>query len=414
MGNESTALRADRSIAVLAGRNSWYDADRHLTIAVRSTGGAELLALVAAATVVLAYVIGHDRNIDSAVERYGPALFATTCVLAAIGPGTTLLGRRARPRPLWVNVVTLFASTDGWYTLLAWPLGVAMGCDLALTAQSLGWRASVAQWWWTFITSPMHFGVLGGLLGASLTTDGASITATALPIYAIIQIWVGIAALTAWSTLRILDIEAAALDDVRADTAHDEHRRSAHWLHDDICARLRMTTLQVQRGVDSPHQVVGMLDELDFALRLRQLDELIGSGSVRLAEVLQPFVRRAQQHGVVVERVPSYELASTVVGPDVARQLRHAAAVVTANALNAGAGSIAFDIAVHGDTIELAVSDDAGGFDPTAIQAGRALWSLREDLGAHGLTIDRIDRGSRVTARVPRHARRTHGTLAAR
>ena len=424
MGSDSNARRADRSIAILGGRNTWYDQDRQLTVAIRSTAGTAMFSLIAAATIVEAYSIGLDRSDGSSFERFGPALFAATCLVAALGPTTTLLGHRTRPRDLWVNlfirgaaaialVVFLFASTDGWYTLLAWPLGIAMGCDLALTAYALGWRASILQWWWAFLSSPVHFGVLGGLLGTSITTEGASITETAFPIYVIVQIWIGLAAITAWSTLHILDVETAAMDAVRAETAHDEHRRSAHWLHDDICARLRMTTLQVQRGTEAPDDVVGMLDELDFALRLRQLDELIGSGSVRLAEVVQPFLRRAQQHGVTVERVPSYEIASTVVGPEVGRQLRHAAAVITANALNAGATRLSIDVSVDPTTIELTVSDDAGGFDPAHLPTGRGLWSLREELGPRGLVIDTIPGGSRVTARVSRYVRRAHASLAA-
>lgn len=424
MAGSSSARRTDRSIAIIAGRNTWYDRERPSTVTVRSTSGSQLLALTTTATIVLAYVFGMERSTDTRIEQFGPALFALTCAVAAIGPTATLMGWRSASRSLWVNLLLraalavalitfLFASTDGWYTLLAWPLGTALGCDLALTAYALGWRASVVQWWGAFMSSPAHFGVLGGLFGASLVTDSASITRTAVPIYVMVQIWIGLAALTAWAALRMMDVEAAAMDAVRAETAYDEHRRSAHWLHDDICARLRMTTLQVQRGNDKADEVVGMLDELDFALRLRQLDELIGSGSVRLAEVVQPFLRRAQQHGLVIERVPSYEIASTVVGPDTARQLRHAAAILTANAINAGATRLALDMNVDGTTIDLTFSDDAGGFDATRLPVGRGLWSLREELGPRSLVITTIPGGSRVTARVPKHARSAHATRAA-
>lgn len=424
MAGGSSARRTDRSVAIFAGRNTWYDRDRPLTVTVRSTSGTQMFALIATATIVPAYAFGMERSTDTRIEQLGPALFAIVCALAAIGPAATLLGWRSTPRSLWVNLLLratmvialitfLFASTDGWYTLLTWPLGVALGCDLALTAYALGWRASILQWWGAFMSSPAHFGVLGGLFGASFAADATSIMRTAVPIYVMVQIWVGISALTAWAALRMMDIEAAEMDDVRAETTYDEHRRSAHWLHDDICARLRMTTLQVQRGNDGADEVVGMLDELDFALRLRQLDELIGSGSVRLAEVVQPFLRRAQQHGLVVERVPSYEIASTVVGPDTARQLRHAAAILTANAINAAATRLSLDMNVEGTTIDLTISDDAGGFDATRLPVGRGLWSLREELGLRGLVIDTIPGGSRVTARVPKHARRAHATRAA-
>lgn len=149
-------------------------------------------------------------------------------------------------------------------------------------------------------------------------------------------------------------------------------------------------------------QVGALLDELDFALRLRQLDELIESGTVRLAEVLQPFLRNAQNSGVLVERVPSYDIASTEVDHDTGNTFRRAAAVITSNALNAGATRLSFEVAVHDEHIDLVVIDDAGGFDASDITAGRGLWTLRHELGPDNLYIEQHETGSRVHAAVPR------------
>jgi signal transduction histidine kinase len=197
--------------------------------------------------------------------------------------------------------------------------------------------------------------------------------------------------------------EEARAELIRVETARNEHRRSAHWLHDDVCAQLRLVTLRLHRGALRTDEVVGMLDELDFALRLRQLDELLQSGTARLAEVLQPFVRNAQNHGVTVERVPTYETASAVVDRDAGQMLRHAASVLTSNALNAGATRLSFDVSVDSEQVHLAVVDDAGGFDHDDLTAGRGLWSLLHELGPGNLTIDRVDGGSRVAAHVDRH-----------
>ena len=105
-----------------------------------------------------------------------------------------------------------------------------------------------------------------------------------------------------------------------------------------------------------PEDVVRGLDELDHQIRLRQLEELYQSGDVRLAEVLQPYVRRAQNQQVAIERVPTFDDASLMVDVEVGRLFGRAAAVLTSNAMNAGATRVAFDVApqrrrdlAHGD-----------------------------------------------------------------
>ena len=405
---------ADRWLALLAGRNTWQDAERDVDPAARSLALLEVTALAAAFTSV--FLVAQFR------PRAGGTWFSSATIvllcsapLALVGPIRTACGLVSVSRTASVNVLgrtalgilvsaSVFALAPTWWAMFSWPIGVALGCDAALTATVIGWRPRPVQWWSSVFLSPFHLGTIGGITGATLARTDAVLD-NVLPIYATLHVWLLTACAAAWMCQRVVERQRRMLEQARADTIRDEHRRSAHWLHDDICAQLRLVTLQVQTGEVSMHEVGGLLDELDFALRLRQLDELIESGSVRLAEVLQPFLRKAQNYGVVVERVPSYDLASTEVDHDTGVAFRRAAAVLTSNALNAGATSLCFDVAIHQGFLELTVTDDAGGFDPADITAGRGLWSLRHDLGPDNLTVERVGYGSRVRALVPNKQR---------
>ncbi len=406
---------ADRWLALLAGHTTWNDPDRRPNITVRSTAGVELFALITSLTVMLCFA-GATRD-DGASEllRGTPLLLVITSLVCAVGPTLTLFGCSAHTRPLVANlvlraglgllmVIGIFGTAPGWASLLSWPIGIVVGADASLTAYAIGWRPSPWQWWWSVISSPLHLGIVGGLVGIALARADVHLSDAVLPVYATAHVWVAIACLAAHGTSRMIDAERALNEAVRLEAVRNEHRRSAHWLHDDICAQLRLVTLKMQRGTTEATEVVGMLDELDFSLRLRQLDELLQSGSVRLAEVLQPFVRNAQNHGTTVERVPSYEIASAVVDRDTGSMVRHAASVLTSNALNAGATRLSFEMSVDDDVIQVAVVDDAGGFEADAVTAGRGLWSLEHELGRASVTIERVDDGSRVNVRIPRHS----------
>lgn len=415
MQSEHHDWSADRWLALLAGHTTWNDPDRRPNITVRSTGGVELFALASSLAVLLCFA-GTTRD-DGAGEllRGTPLLLVVTTLVCAVGPTLTLLGRKMATRPLVANlairaglgllmVIGIFGTAPGWASLLSWPIGVVIGADASLTAFAIGWRPSPRQWWWSVISSPLHLGIVGGLVGIALARADVHLADAVLPVYVTAHVWVVIACLAAHGTSRMIDAERAVNEAVRLEAVRDEHRRSAHWLHDDICAQLRLVTLKLHRGTTEASEVVGMLDELDFSLRLRQLDELLQSGSVRLAEVLQPFVRNAQNHGTTVERVPTYEIASAVVDRATGSMVRRAASVLTSNALNAGATRLTFEISVDNDVIEVALVDDAGGFETAAITAGRGLWSLAHELGPDQVTIERVADGSRVSVRIPRYS----------
>lgn len=414
MQSEHHDWSADRWLALLAGHTTWNDPDRRPNITVRSTGGVELFALIGSLAMLLCFAGTTRDEGASELLRGAPLLLVVTSLVCAVGPALTLFGRKTTTRPLVANlairaglgllmVIGIFGTAPGWAALLSWPIGVVIGADASLTAYAIGWRPSPRQWWWSVISSPLHLGIVGGLVGIALARADVHLTDAVLPVYVTAHVWVAIACLVAHGTRQMIDAERSLNEAVRLDAVRDEHRRSAHWLHDDICAQLRLVTLKMHRGTTETTEVVGMLDELDFSLRLRQLDELLQSGSVRLAEVLQPFVRNAQNHGTTVERVPSYEIASAIVDRDTGSTVRHAASVLTSNALNAGATRLSFEMSVDDDVIEVAVVDDAGGFDADAIAAGRGLWSLAHELGPDSVTIDRVDDGSRVSVRIPRY-----------
>ena len=372
-----------------------------------------MFAIVCSVSALLCYAATTRPDGANPVLR-GPALvLVVTSLVCTIGPTLTLLGHRQQARPLVANlalragmgllmVIGIFGTAPGWAALLSWPIGAALGADASLTAYAIGWRPSPWQLWRPVISSPLHFGIVGGLVGTALARTDVQLADSVLPVYVTAHVWVAVACLTAHGISLMLDTEQARAEAIRFDAVRDEHRRSAHWLHDDICAQLRLVTLTLHRGATESTDVVAMLDELDVSLRMRQLDELLQSGSVRLAEVLQPFVRKAQNHGVTVEHVPSYGVASAVVDRETGQTVRRAASVLTSNALNAGATRLSFEMSADDETIGFAVVDDAGGFEPSAIAAGRGLWSLQHDLGPTSVTIERVGCGSRVSVAIPR------------
>ena len=146
--------------------------------------------------------------------------------------------------------------------------------------------------------------------------------------------------------------------------------------------------------------------ELESSLRLRQLDEALASDRAQLAEVLQPYVRLAQDHGVDVVEVPRFGEAHIPVTGTTGRLIKRALGVLVPNAIAAGAGQLAFRIATTPNGFAVEVEDDAGGFDLGSVPAGRALDALLRDLGPDRVTRVGVDGGSclRVVVESPEGA----------
>jgi signal transduction histidine kinase len=279
------------------------------------------------------------------------------------------------------------------------PVPIAVGTDGALTADDLGWRLDPLHWWREFLVSGFHFGVIGAVVASWLVRDGSG-AGVVVRIFLLMHALVIVTLLTAW----ILAVILRKFNDERirliSYVKEDERRRRAHWLHDDVCAQIRLVSLRVQTQAIPAGQVVHLLDELDHQLRLRQLDELFVAGSVRAAEVLQPYIRHAQNLGVDIDSVPAFEQAALVLNEPEARLLARVASVLTSNALNAGSTRLSIALDSTATRLRLSVRDDGPGFGERDVQPGRGLWVLREDLKPGGIEIDSSASGSTVVATI--------------
>lgn len=413
----STAPTVDLWIALLAGQQVWADSEQVPTAINRLSAGVEIGALLAAVGAIWAHRWAGG-GVQSHWVDTAPIAFSIACCVVAVGPLRTALGRPApstrfaiqvplRLLTIVVLVGAIFAALASWWPLIMWPFGVALGGDAAITSWAIGWYPTPLASYTRYLRSAIHLGLLGGLVGVFASRGWHTGQHAALPIYVTFQIWVLLGTLTA-SWLGVLRRkERLGLHVAARSAANDEHRRAAHWLHDDVCAELRLVAIRVQGRTADLDEVKDMLDDLDHHLRLRQLDELLESGSVRLAEVLQPYVRRAQNHASIGE-VPSFDEASLIVDAVTGRLFGHTAAVLTSNALNAGASVVSFEISSTDGVVSIAVTDDAGGFRSKELPDGRGLWTLRTNPKVRSIDIDDTTDGSRVrvTISIDREDRR--------
>lgn len=419
------AKTVDRGIALLAGRDAWAHADHPTSAVTRMAAFIEIGGFIIATSALWTYRFTLTHHYESTIIRLAPFGFAAAAALLTIAPQRVARGRLTTTRAgqlfvlpralLGVTLVTTaYSIIPGWASLISWPVGIALGADAALTSWALGWHFKPLRWWGLFVISPIHFGVVGGLLGALVYQGWDAAERAALPIYITMHVWVLIASITAWWLGVLHDQEKRDRRRAVDEAASLERRRSAHWLHDDLCAQLRLVSITVQSGGATMADVEVMLDDLDHQIRLRQVEEIFDSGTIRIAEVLQPYVRRAQNRGVHIDSAPSFDDASLTVSADVGRQFSHAAAVLTSNAINAGATHIAFEVHASDEFVTITVTDDAGGIKFADLPSGRSLWVLREDLGADNVTVSSTSNGSRVQATINLTHRTRDDAVAAR
>ena len=115
----------------------------------------------------------------------------------------------------------------------------------------------------------------------------------------------------------------------------------------------------------------------------------------------EPALRRAALAGVQRDGIPPADGLAGVVDPPAAELTTRALAVLLNNAIEAGATLLSIDLRWHPDTLTVAVTDDAGGFDLDDAPPGRGLDRLRDALGAHRLRSRRVGPGTEVTATIP-------------
>ena len=400
-------------LALIAGSAPWEADDQRIGTTYPMTAFLEVVALLAAMGTV------WRASLAAPGDRMLPGTIATAAVAVLIvAPLLRLLNREPLSRRVSLNLLvraamisalalSMYAVLHGWMAMFLVPLSVALGADMALTASALGWRPNPLRWWYEFLFSAFHLGILGALVATSVTSRGHHLH-TVLPLFVAMHFCVIVTLTVAWCIWAILRRSDAVNAAIIAGVKEDERRNRAHWLHDDVCAQLRLVSLQVQTEATGTADVVRLLDEFDHSLRLRQLDELFATGSVRIAEVLQPFIRHAQNRGVEINSVPAFEQAALVLNESEARILARAAGMLTSNALNAGATRLTYAVDVGGHDLRLTVRDNGSGFPPDALQPGRGLWILREDLVPGGVEINSTPTGSAVVAVIPLNDRKTY------
>jgi signal transduction histidine kinase len=368
----------------------------------------QVISAAALVTTGVVAMISSDHD-----GRWPLALGSAVLLLMLIGPTIAWsLGRslgQPRPSPVFAfgRLLAAVALVACWTALLghaapvgAWAIGVVFGCEVVLTGWALGFVMRALPWWRRAELSSIHLGVVIAVIVALVLAPDRAITIVS--VYITFQIVVGSAALLVAGMEVVRRRAEAQRQADRRDLEADAHRQFAHWVHDDVCASLRLVRLRLETGKLHPEAVPGELDALDHTLRLRQLDEVVATGAVQLAEILQPYVRLAQNQGVRIVDVPRFEQASATVSPDAARLVQRALSVLVSNALNADAQELGFRLEpVQGASVLVEIEDDAGGFDLDRIPVGRGLDRLRGELGGESVSCVRTRHGSRVSVVVP-------------
>ncbi|WP_208029076.1 hypothetical protein [Rhabdothermincola sediminis] len=412
---DAGAHRVDLWLAFVAGPRVWMDDDGDDSpgsIVAELAAPVEGAALLAGSSWPIIWTGASVAELSArAVVLVGGLATAGVLAFVVSVPSHRLASRWGTPwQVAALRAVTVFLGsasfaglTSGWAMLGCWPFGVMVGCDLYRTGATLGVLLGARSMLRRVTLSPVHLGIVVGLVLTGL------VTRTSPTRLVVLYLMVVVVVLVAAVTLSVLHGSRGRLEGRQQRREHllmmREHRRRSHWLHDDVCSELRFLRMRVES--DGRHflpadEIVGELDELDHRLRLRQLDEVIGSGGVRLAEVIQPFLRRAQQRGVQIFESPTLEAGSLVVEAEVARQIKRILSVFVSNAMHAHTPSLWLRIEQRPEQgcIIVEVEDEAGGFDVTELPAGRGLDTLRAELGPDALTLERTGRGTRARALV--------------
>ena len=418
--DDESGFSLDTWRALLAGSNAWATGERRHEAWNRLLAVIQLFAL---ATTLATLWWAPTRNTDN---------FHLTMTLATISLSLLMVPplMRATRLPAWprgvivnsaarvtlvvVACLSIYGLLPGWHALWSAPLAIAMGIDASLTCSELGWTARPWLWYRRFLVSGFHLGIVGALT-ATLVAGGASRSALSIPLFACLHVWAITETTTLWISSTLQQDEDREREAAFADLIEGERRQRAHWLHDDVCAELHLVSLKLQTNFATTDEVVGLLNDFDHQLRLRQLEELFGAGRIRLAEVLQPYIRHAQNQGVQIDGVPGFEHSAITLDEREARWAARAVSNLTSNSLNVGATSVTYEAHVCDGMLNLIVSDDGPGFNLAEIPQGRGLWTLIHDLKPGGVAVGTSDAGgARVTVSIPYTERVGRGLHSAR
>ncbi|MGQ0519606.1 MAG: hypothetical protein ACT4PX_00460 [Actinomycetota bacterium] len=400
-----SSRRLDVWLAVLAGPLPWADG--------RRLPAADRLLLVAQAVMAaglgLLMVAVRSLDAEDALEVAAFAAAVMSALLALTLPAllATISADRRSPHP-FALALARSAGAAGTMVLLVRELGslnpvastafgLLAGTEVAVTLRVIGIELRVPNLVRRFLASTVHLGTVCGIALVAILSDGGTAVELVVTLYAVSFAAILTAAILG-RALTTVD-RAGAADAGRARAA--AHREQAHWLHDDVCSHLGNLRLRLEASALGQAGVIALLNDLDHKMRMRQVEEILAGGPVRLAEVIQPYIRVAQNNGVRVAETPTAETASVLVDPETGRLLQRACAVLVTNAVQAGASQIGIRARLQGQRhLELEVEDDAGGIDMAAIIPGRGLDSLRRDVGEQGLELSRTAVGTRARVRV--------------
>jgi hypothetical protein len=276
---------------------------------------------------------------------------------------------------------------------------VVGGGEAAVTARSLGVRVDPRAWLARALKSWMHLGFLTGvaLVIVNDPTLETAFVAVGVMVVSYSSLVVAVAT-AAWVDRTLAAIDRRA--DLRIEQyAEGEDRRRSHWLHDDVLGMLTGVQMKLEREQWDSATTAAELRWLDHQLRLRQSDEIVRSGAATVSEVIQPYLRYAQNMKVVVAEVPAWEVGSFRLSERDARRVQRVFGVAVPNALAAGATWLAFRVGAIGtDTLVVEVEDDAGGFDTSKLVPGRGLAVLERELQPDTLRLRRTATGTLVHA----------------
>ncbi len=408
--SEALPARLDTFVAFLAGEGSW-NTEAKVPIGTRIAALVHLAGLVTYVAAVISWLPEHVDEVSSQrVFLIATITAVGSAVIFMVSPIRLLLDRRHEGHPgrdiavRGVLSLVLFMSTavvfPGWHALAALPLGIAGGADTAMTRWALGLDFRFVSWWLRTALSPSMIGVTAAVILIPSTGGAPDHRLSIVAIYLTVHLAILLAAGTIWALDRLRNGFEDHANGLAARARAEEHRLRAHWLHDEICAELQLTSLRLRIGDLQPTEILDELAALDHRMRLRQTDEFLASGDARLAELVQPHLRRAQSAGVRLTEVPSYEEAQVRLDPTDGRLFTRIVSVLVSNALNAGTSTLGLTLAHGDDWIEVTVLDDVGGFPSGPLPVGRGLEQLTTELGPGALDVSTCTLGSRVTMRL--------------
>ena len=396
--------RADLWVAALAGPLPWLgDSSAAIDRAVGAIGFA--LAMTALSWTGLdAWQLRDDPRSSVAALT-----FLVAWLVFNVPTLWWVCGRsRLRLASLWVwgatRSVVLVVALCAWVALApplpvvrVMPIGASLGAELAVTAGLLGEQWIPKRWVTDYLLSTGHLVLLIASAVAVILLPGRESSAV-FQVFAAIDVGVLAAIAAAAACTRLLRASIVDRQQLSSEVRRAEFEDRMHWMHDDVLALLTSLRLKATDGGLQGDRLVAAFLETDHLLREVQLEQGLSTGSRRIHQVLQPYVRRVESLGVRVVEVPRLEETGVTVSERTGRLLQRAIAVTTANAVEARATELRVRVTSDQSFVRLVVEDNAGG--GVRVVPGRGLAELTEQLGTT-VNITDTSSGSIVEVLVP-------------